>query len=151
MKLWSGVVLLCAFAIVSPAQVGEVSLNFGWAVMKDNVLGLGADLQGTRFTIDDGFNLAARFTQDLAVFETDDPLTEGKYFPLRMGNVKNRNISSSVPGAQIFDDLGLCWIVKGGEWLIKHQHAGIGDKRTCQRYALALAAGNFIWLVIAKS
>ena len=67
MKLWSGVFLLCGFAVTSPAQVGELSLNFGWAVMKDNVLGIG-DLAGTRFTIDDGFNLAARFTLNTRKF-----------------------------------------------------------------------------------
>jgi hypothetical protein len=62
MRLWPVVFLVCACAAVSPAQVGEISLNFGWAIMKDNVLGIGADLSGTRFTIDDGFSLAARMT-----------------------------------------------------------------------------------------
>src|SRR4029077_12611048 len=41
--------------------------------------------------------LGCSLTQDFAVFEADDPLTEGKHFPLRMGNVKNGNITSSVP------------------------------------------------------
>jgi hypothetical protein len=68
MRLWPVVLLLCVATEVCPAQVGELSLNFGWAVMKDNVLGLGADLQGTRFTIDNGFNLAARFTLNTRKF-----------------------------------------------------------------------------------
>jgi Outer membrane protein beta-barrel domain len=62
MKLWPVVFLTCACAAVSPAQVGEVSLNFGWAVMKDNILGIAADLSGTQYTINNGFNLAARMT-----------------------------------------------------------------------------------------
>jgi hypothetical protein len=53
---------MCASAAVGSAQVGEVSLNFGWAVMKDNILGIAADLSGTQYTIDNGFNLAARMT-----------------------------------------------------------------------------------------
>jgi hypothetical protein len=68
MRLWAVVVLLCAFDVASPAQVAEVSLNFGWAIMKDNVLGNGADLLGTRFTIDNGFSLAARLTLNTRKF-----------------------------------------------------------------------------------
>ena len=95
--------------------------------------------------------LGRSLTQDLAVFEADDPLTEGKHFPLRMSNIKDGDISSSVPGAQIVNDLGLSWIVKGGERLIKHQHARVRNKRACQRYALALTTRNLIWLVLANS
>jgi hypothetical protein len=62
MRLWPVVFLLCGGAAVSSAQVGEISLNFGWAIMKDNILGIGADLSGTQYTIDNGFNLAARMT-----------------------------------------------------------------------------------------
>src|ERR1700732_1832106 len=62
MKLWPVVFLMGACAVVSPAQVGEISLNFGWAIMKDNILGLAANLQGTQYTIDNGFSLAARMT-----------------------------------------------------------------------------------------
>jgi hypothetical protein len=62
MKLWPVVILMCACAAVSSAQVAEISLNFGWAVMEDNILGIGATLQGTQYTIDNGFNLAARMT-----------------------------------------------------------------------------------------
>lgn len=62
MRLWLVVFLLCACAAVCPAQVGEISLNFGWALMKDNILGIGADLSGTQYTINNGFNLAARMT-----------------------------------------------------------------------------------------
>jgi len=54
--------LTCACATVSPAQVAEISLNFGWAIMKDNILGIAANLQGTQYKIDNGFNLAARMT-----------------------------------------------------------------------------------------
>ncbi len=38
-------------------------------------------------------------------------LSQGKHLPLRMGNVKNGNMSRGVPGAQISNDLGLSWIV----------------------------------------
>jgi hypothetical protein len=62
MRLWPVAFLLCGCAAVSSAQVGEISLNFGWAIMKDNILGIGADLSGTQYTIDNGFNLAARMT-----------------------------------------------------------------------------------------
>jgi len=62
MRLWPVVFLTCACAAVSPAQVGEISLNFGWAIMKDNILGIAANLQGTQYKIDNGFNLAARMT-----------------------------------------------------------------------------------------
>jgi hypothetical protein len=68
MKLWPVVFLLCACAAVSSAQVGEVSLNFGWALMKDNVLGIVADLSGTQYRIDDGFNVAGRFTLNTRKF-----------------------------------------------------------------------------------
>src|ERR1700692_1904403 len=62
MRLWPVVFLLCASSAVSSARVGEVSLKFGWAVMKDNILGIAADLSGTQYTINNGFNLAARMT-----------------------------------------------------------------------------------------
>jgi hypothetical protein len=62
MRLWPVVFLLCACSAVSSAQVGEISLNFGWAIMKDNILGIAADLSGTQYKIDNGFNLAARMT-----------------------------------------------------------------------------------------
>jgi Outer membrane protein beta-barrel domain len=68
MKLWPVVILLFACAPVSSAQVGEVSLNFGWALMKDNVLGIVADLSGTQYRIDDGFNVAGRFTLNTRKF-----------------------------------------------------------------------------------
>jgi hypothetical protein len=59
---------MCACAAVSPAQVGEISLNFGWAIMKDNVLGLAANLAGTQYKIDNGFSLAARMTLNTKKF-----------------------------------------------------------------------------------
>src|SRR5579864_9385233 len=62
MRLCPVVLMLCACAGVSSAQVAEVSLNFGWAIMKDNILGIAADLSGTQYSIDNGFSLAARMT-----------------------------------------------------------------------------------------
>jgi hypothetical protein len=68
MRPWPVVFLLCACAAVSSAQVAEISLNFGWALMKDNVLGLAANLSGTQYTIDNGFSLAARMTLNTKKF-----------------------------------------------------------------------------------
>lgn len=68
MRLWLVVFLLCACTAVSSAQVGEISLNFGWALMKDNILGLAANLSGTQYTIDNGFNVAARMTLNTKKF-----------------------------------------------------------------------------------
>jgi hypothetical protein len=62
MRLWSGLVWLCACAAVSSAQVGEATLSFGESIMKDNVLGIAQDLSGTQYTVGNGFRVTGRFT-----------------------------------------------------------------------------------------
>jgi Outer membrane protein beta-barrel domain len=62
MRLWSVVGLVCACAAIGQAQVGEASLSFGETLMKDNVLGMAANLTGTQYKVGDGFRVTARFT-----------------------------------------------------------------------------------------
>jgi hypothetical protein len=62
MRPWSALLLLCASAGVSHAQVGEVALSFGESLMKDNVLGMAPDLTGTVYKAGNGFRVTGRFT-----------------------------------------------------------------------------------------
>jgi len=62
MRLGSVVFLLCASAAISPAQVGEIALSLGQSIMKDNILGMAANLAGTTYSIENGFRVTARFT-----------------------------------------------------------------------------------------
>lgn len=62
MRLASVSLLLCSFAVVSPAQVGELSVSVGKAIFKNNKLGSdGGDLL-SQYKVGDGFRIAARFT-----------------------------------------------------------------------------------------
>jgi hypothetical protein len=61
MRLASVVLLLCAFAAVSPAQVGELSLSLGESLFKDNKLGSVGDL-ASQYKVGDGFRIGARLT-----------------------------------------------------------------------------------------
>jgi len=61
MRLASVVLVLCAFAAVSSAQVGELSVSLGQSIFKDNKLGSAGDL-ASQFKVDDGFRIGARLT-----------------------------------------------------------------------------------------
>ena len=61
MRLASVVLVLCAFAAVSSAQVGELSVSLGRSIFKDNKLGSAGDL-ASQFKVDDGFRIGARLT-----------------------------------------------------------------------------------------
>ena len=63
MRLAPVVLLLCAFAGVSPAQVGEISVSLGESLFKNNKLGAGSatDLL-TQYKVVDGFRIGARLT-----------------------------------------------------------------------------------------
>src|SRR5882672_605943 len=61
MRLAPVVFLLCSFAAVSPAQVGEISLSMGESLFKDSKLGLSSDLL-TQFKVANGFRIGARLT-----------------------------------------------------------------------------------------
>ena len=60
MRTLSVVAALCACAVSSPAQVGEISLSFGESVFKDNLLGFSDAV--TQFKVVNGFRVAARLT-----------------------------------------------------------------------------------------
>ena len=61
MRLASVVLLLCAFAGVTPAQVGEISVSLGQSVFKNGKLGSAGDL-ASQYTVNDGFRIGARLT-----------------------------------------------------------------------------------------
>jgi hypothetical protein len=62
MKLWSVVILAGVCASAASAQSGEFSISFGDTLMKDNILGIAANLQGTEYKADGGFTFGLRFT-----------------------------------------------------------------------------------------
>ena len=61
MRLTPVVLLLCSFAPVSSAQVGEISLSLGQSLFKNNKLGSAGDL-ASQYKVKDGFRIAARLT-----------------------------------------------------------------------------------------
>jgi len=67
MRLASIVLVLCTFAAVSPAQVGELSLSVGQSIFKNNKLGSAGDLVN-QYKVGDGFRIAARFTLNTKQF-----------------------------------------------------------------------------------
>src|ERR1700689_1455350 len=62
MRLWSVVILAGVCPAAALAQSAEVSMSFGDTLMKENILGIAPDLQGTEYKADGGFRLAVRFT-----------------------------------------------------------------------------------------
>ena len=77
-----------------------------------------------------------------AALEDDDPFAEREDFAVRMRHVQDGNVVRRVPGAQVLDDPRLRGVIEAGQRLVEQQHLRIGDERTRQRGALALAAGN---------
>lgn len=61
MRLTPVVLLLCAFAPVSSAQVGELSVSLGQSLFKSNKLGSVGDL-ASQYKVKDGFRIGARLT-----------------------------------------------------------------------------------------
>jgi hypothetical protein len=62
MRLWSVVILAGVCSAAAWAQSGEFSMSFGDTIMKDNILGIVPNLQGTEYKADGGFTLGLRFT-----------------------------------------------------------------------------------------
>ncbi|MEO7649640.1 MAG: outer membrane beta-barrel protein [Bryobacteraceae bacterium] len=94
MKIRSALLLLCAFATVAPAQVGEISLSFGRSLFKNNKLG--TELGSTaNYQIRDGFHMAARMT-----------LNTKRFVGHEFGYAYNRS-HLGLGGARVDDDISV--------------------------------------------
>jgi len=124
MRLASVVLLLCSFAAVSPAQVGELSLSLGQSLFKDNKLGSVGDL-ASQYKVGDGFRIGARLTFNTKKFIGHE--IGYAYSRSKLG-LTNSSQEASMPVHQGFYDFLLYLTPEGSR--IRPFGAGGGQFRT---------------------
>ncbi len=127
MRLWSVVILAGVCASAAWAQSAEISASFGDTLVKDNILGIAANLQGTEYKVDGGFDFALRLTLNTKKYLGHE--VGFAYNRTQLGAVGVAGSDSSMPTYQGFYD-ALLYATPEGSAKIRPYLAGGGNFTT---------------------
>ena len=127
MRLWSVVILAGVCASAASAQSAEISVSFGDTLVKDNILGIAANLQGTEYKVDGGFDFALRLTLNTKKYLGHE--VGFAYNRTQLGAVGVAGSDSSMPTYQGFYD-ALLYATPEGSARIRPYLAGGGQFTT---------------------